>query len=573
TCRIRRKKCDEERVNDECRTCRRLEIECLGWGSRRPDWMKDKDALQRKKAEIKERLTRAGKIRGQPRHSPSPLETGEGSLPARRQRRRHTQQTPTVMSHRPTDPNETSHFRQLPTASYSDPTVSRLENAHDHPNPAESFFSSLPCQGFGAESGYAMPSVYDQNIRRMQGSEYGITLREPSPNAVPQEMGMDTPGSGRLETYTFYFFSHVRDCFFSAQDAELASMTSEAIVQEPQGAVVHAVTSVAAIHYSHTRMVTGMIGLDDKANYAKWCHEQSHFLIASSRQQNGEYTEWDALAALHLITFAQISGLHKDWKTALDVAAGWLEQTRLSRNEDPVKAYLLMGATARFLVRCILIAESLASLTLLRPNRFAELFRVLARDVRAEMQGAGLNGVPYAVALSITDVTAFARWKAIELRDQHLSYRTLVQKAEALERQIIQNRAVIGEFVDDRTRLYANVFNEGALLYLHTIVNGHHPGVPEIAESVQNIVNLLQQTPRGPADRLLLFPVCIAACMTDNWENRQFLRIRLGDENIFRDAIHARLLMEKVWQHRDTKASHVDWQLVMAKEGPAVLLL
>ncbi len=34
-------KCDEERVEgDSCKTCRRLGIQCLGWGPKRPDWMR-----------------------------------------------------------------------------------------------------------------------------------------------------------------------------------------------------------------------------------------------------------------------------------------------------------------------------------------------------------------------------------------------------------------------------------------------------------------------------------------------------------------------------------------------------
>jgi hypothetical protein len=34
-------KCDEQREEgDSCRTCRRLQLSCLGWGPRRPDWMR-----------------------------------------------------------------------------------------------------------------------------------------------------------------------------------------------------------------------------------------------------------------------------------------------------------------------------------------------------------------------------------------------------------------------------------------------------------------------------------------------------------------------------------------------------
>ncbi|KAL0953251.1 hypothetical protein HGRIS_004503 [Hohenbuehelia grisea] len=69
TCRLRRKKCDEQREGDSCRTCIRLKITCLGWGPKRPDWMRDKAAVEKYKADIKAQLTRAGLIRGQPRTS------------------------------------------------------------------------------------------------------------------------------------------------------------------------------------------------------------------------------------------------------------------------------------------------------------------------------------------------------------------------------------------------------------------------------------------------------------------------------------------------------------------------
>jgi hypothetical protein len=38
---LTRQKCDEQREEgDACRTCRRLQLDCLGWGPRRPDWMR-----------------------------------------------------------------------------------------------------------------------------------------------------------------------------------------------------------------------------------------------------------------------------------------------------------------------------------------------------------------------------------------------------------------------------------------------------------------------------------------------------------------------------------------------------
>jgi len=69
TCRLRRKKCEEQREEEggACETCRRLQIECLGWGSKRPEWMKDKKAQDEYKARIKATLLSNNIIRVQQR--------------------------------------------------------------------------------------------------------------------------------------------------------------------------------------------------------------------------------------------------------------------------------------------------------------------------------------------------------------------------------------------------------------------------------------------------------------------------------------------------------------------------
>lgn len=65
TCRIRRKKCDEIKTPEGfCQTCVRLRLECLGWGSRRPDWMREKNNVIERREKIKEFLASNGMIKG-----------------------------------------------------------------------------------------------------------------------------------------------------------------------------------------------------------------------------------------------------------------------------------------------------------------------------------------------------------------------------------------------------------------------------------------------------------------------------------------------------------------------------
>ena len=88
TCRIRRKRCDEQQDDSgACQACVRLDIDCLGWGTRRPDWcrvsripppqhfpasnqMQDKDRLAEYKLKLKKKLcTRAGTRPSSARHA------------------------------------------------------------------------------------------------------------------------------------------------------------------------------------------------------------------------------------------------------------------------------------------------------------------------------------------------------------------------------------------------------------------------------------------------------------------------------------------------------------------------
>lgn len=72
TCRIRRKKCDESpNENGECMTCVRLHLECLGFGSKRPPWMRDKRDVAEMREKIKKFLTAEGVMRGTGARNPT----------------------------------------------------------------------------------------------------------------------------------------------------------------------------------------------------------------------------------------------------------------------------------------------------------------------------------------------------------------------------------------------------------------------------------------------------------------------------------------------------------------------
>jgi len=65
TCRIRRKKCDEELSDGgRCRTCVRLRLECLGFGPKRPEWLREIHNVREVREKIKNFLASHGMIKG-----------------------------------------------------------------------------------------------------------------------------------------------------------------------------------------------------------------------------------------------------------------------------------------------------------------------------------------------------------------------------------------------------------------------------------------------------------------------------------------------------------------------------
>jgi len=65
TCRIRRKKCDEQpNSQGSCQTCVRLRLQCLGFGAKRPEWMREPESVPILREKIKTFLASQGMIKG-----------------------------------------------------------------------------------------------------------------------------------------------------------------------------------------------------------------------------------------------------------------------------------------------------------------------------------------------------------------------------------------------------------------------------------------------------------------------------------------------------------------------------
>ncbi|KAL1940291.1 hypothetical protein VTO73DRAFT_9243 [Trametes versicolor] len=609
TCRVRRKKCDEEREGDSCKTCVRLRIKCLGWGPKRPDWMLDKEKVAAYKADIKEQLSRMGLIRGQPRQPwhtglasasqpPTPGVAGPGpttssmrrSMSAREYRREagymrgapyHLSGLPGAASGPDRHPhNHPAGPSSSARASQMSPMVTFL------PTPTSASMSD-PLYGFGqSASSISLPGGDDSHYFM---PSQGLSVSVPS---TPQP-------SIRQEEYIAYYFKKVRELQFVFCGDTLANILYPIIQQEPNGVVALTLCALAALHHARLRMAQGADPIAEDPDHEnalpRQFYDRALYMLVHAPQTNGtgQYSDSDAIAAVLLISYAVLGGGTMDWATPLEYACEWLGQTGIYNEENPKLTLLNMSATARFAAKGIMYIDVLASITLKQPPRFLSLYKRLNAELRMD----GLTGCPNDALLALAEISALAHWKASELQNGSLSVRELIRRGDIIEKELRERatglRAEEDEYqsqaaalagldmspaglpmamglphvqpgmsgasrspraqADASKHIIGEMFRETAVLYLHTVLSDSSPGVPEIMNGVEQMMKLLNELRPSPYDRALVLPLFLAGCMTNNQMMREVVKHRFFMQDAtMGNVLLAQTVMEQIWLHRET---------------------
>jgi hypothetical protein len=75
-------------------------------------------------------------------------------------------------------------------------------------------------------------------------------------------------------------------------------------------------------------------------------------------------------------------------------------------------------------------------------------------------------------------------------------------------------------------------------------------------------------------DSVLVFPICLTACLTDDSLRRDYLKTRLhAQDESAGNLMRALLLMEAVWQKRDVTGKTIDWREMMGERNLNLLLI
>lgn len=127
---------------------------------------------------------------------------------------------------------------------------------------------------------------------------------------------------------------------------------TQLVAREPQGAAAYAICAVASLHFARAS------GLDAVAQHsaAKPFYEPAYMALAAAAQTRGQYAESEAVAAVHLVLYALLSGGAMEWPPMLDIAYEWLSQTALLTEENPKLVLMNMTSAGRFAAKATMVS-------------------------------------------------------------------------------------------------------------------------------------------------------------------------------------------------------------------------
>lgn len=577
--------------------------------------MRDKKNVDAYKASIKAQLSRAGLIRGQPRHNPM-------QAPAQRSHPRHrepsSKQTsaPSPRDSEPTPPPPPSvsisdfpSFTQFPDVSYTqneNSLMSGLANVSTsgfdglssfndmNLNPFDPSTMSMPYSSGGMASGssnYMVDSLLDPSFSLFPANQ---DMSYPDQSAMPS-YGMAHSPSPMYDDLMMHYFSTVSRVQFVFAGSQVSEVTYNTVLQDSRGAPGYAIYALADLHQTQMRISQGLEApQSNQASTANYLYQEALFKLKANRDNGNGWGESDAVAALHLVSYSHLSGGNADWQEPFDILCAWLLQSNLSIAGHNSKAiYLSMSPMSQILIRMIMWLDIFSSLSLNRVPKFLVLWKSLLDPQKGcpqMLHMASLTGCSEDTLLAIAEISQLANWKAMQMRNGCLSYPELVTRGKKIQDTIKQNQAMQGDLLhsygpigelgegeaatEAQQAVCVSIFRESALLYLHTILSNSSPGVPEIAASVEEIVRQLGLVPSSNLDRALVFPICLAGCMTNDSSKRDYLKGRLqGLNETYGNLLQTRLLMETLWQRRDVGGGTPDLREIIQEQSISLLLI
>lgn len=200
---------------------------------------------------------------------------------------------------------------------------------------------------------------------------------------------------------------------------------------------------------------------------------------------------------------------------------------------------------------------------------------------------AHITGCENWILLRISEITALLSWKKDSQRLGCLSMRDLAQRATTIEKRLLEKKgerstktsnASPSSFIIDVCGVHAvtEIFVLAALTYLHVVVSGPNPNLPEIRLSVSKTISALQKFRYPQQLRSLAWPLCITGCMAE-YNDRTAVRDLMATASASSigggKLCSIYLIIKECWRWRDNGQGLLDWSDAMISLGEHIFLI
>ncbi|KAH8822037.1 fungal-specific transcription factor domain-containing protein, partial [Xylogone sp. PMI_703] len=191
------------------------------------------------------------------------------------------------------------------------------------------------------------------------------------------------------------------------------------------------------------------------------------------------------------------------------------------------------------------------------------------------------------VWLQISEIAALQSWKDDCQQLDILSLRELTRRATAIENKLtkrdenrtesvgrIPSMSPTGIDLHDISATITRIFSLAALTYLHVVVSGPNPNLPEIQSTVSKTLAKLKELNDRRLIRSLVWPFCVTGCLVEKKDRTTIKSLLIGTSleepgNLW----SAFRIIEECWKMRDSKQGHWEWRRAMASLNEHVFLI
>jgi hypothetical protein len=236
----------------------------------------------------------------------------------------------------------------------------------------------------------------------------------------------------------------------------------------------------------------------------------------------------------------------------------------------------------RFLLGSFILIDIISCATM-RSSHILELDHKIMLE-RVGIRLENLIGCRNWVITFIFEISLLDQWKREAEKVYKLSIVELAKRGRQIEERLqvklagIENEAssnTSGISLESTYTEITKIFALSALTYLHVVISGTYPELPEIIESVSKTIGAFQDLTDPKLLRYLAWPFCITGCLALDSQHAIFRNIFSAAEvtkSTVGTYFEAFKIIEACWEIRKTCPYDCDWVSVMRKWGYYVLL-